>query len=334
MKRKIALLLAVTLLLCMVGCNGNSNAETTGDTMQATQQTENPQTTEPVNEATTDDSALEGTAEDTTPDPTAEPTSVEENPTDPDPTEPPTEPKPTTPVPTEPTPTEPKPTVPTEPKPTEPKPTEPTPTVPAPTEPKPTTPAPAEPAPTVPTPTEPESTAPSTEDRYILNDDLLFEKNIEEILKQCQIYSTQRIGPTTMNAQIAGKFGNSDVDGFFEFQYWGNELYKNSFRLSCTMSDANEIAEDVYYECINGYGVTNFSTLYSENGNWIDGEDCDTIEVFTEYIAKVINGETDQVQFYGTTKRIESTGKSYMFKITVSNISNYIAIAITPHEFA
>ncbi len=164
MKRKIALLLAVTLLLSMSACGGNGNTEDTGDTMQATQQTDTLQTTEPANGSTTGDTEPEATAGNTTPDPTTEPTTpVEENTTtpattepdatEPAPTERPTEPTPTAPV--APTPTEPKPTVPTEPKPTEPKPTEPTPTVPAPTEPKPTTPAPTEPTPTVPTPTEP-----------------------------------------------------------------------------------------------------------------------------------------------------------------------------------
>lgn len=326
MKRKIALLLAVTLLLCMVGCNGNSNAETTGDTMQATQQTENPQTTEPVNEATTDDSALEGTAEDTTPDPTTEPTTpVEDNNTEPTSTERPTEPAPTEPKPTEP-------------KPTEPTPTEPRPTTPVPTEPKPTTPAPTEPTPTEPTstepkPTEPVPTEPPTEDRYILNDDLLFEENIEEVLKQCQIHSTQRIGPTTMVTQVAGKFGNSDVDGFFEFQHWGNQHYKNSFFIGCSASEANQIAEDVFYECINGYGITSFSTLYYQNGNQIRGDNFDKIEVFREYVTKVINDEISQAQFSGSTIYIESTNAEYQLTIIVSNVSNYIAITVKAHKF-
>ena len=161
MKRNIALLLATILLLSMVGCGGN-NTETTGDTMQATQQFDTMQITEPANGSATGDTEPEPTTvEDTTPDPTTEPNSVEGNPTEPNSTESPTEPKPTTPTtPVVPTPTEPKPTVPTEPKPTEPKPTEPTPTIPAPTEPKPTAPAPTEPAPTVPTPTEPKPTEP------------------------------------------------------------------------------------------------------------------------------------------------------------------------------
>lgn len=166
MKRSIALLLAILLLLSMSACGGNRNPTTTDDTMQATKQTDTLQTTEPVNGSTTSDTAPETTTvEDTTPDPTTAPTTpVEGNTTTPTTTEPdatesaPTEPTPTTPV--VPTPTEPKPTVPTEPKPTEPKPTEPTPTVPAPTEPKPTTPAPTEPAHTVPTPTEPKPTEP------------------------------------------------------------------------------------------------------------------------------------------------------------------------------
>ena len=168
MKRKIALLLTVILLLSMSAC-GNNNTETTDDTMQATQQTDTLQTTEPANGSTTENTEPEATAGDTTPDPTTTPTTpVEGNTTTPTTTEPdatesapterPTEPTPTTPV--VPTPTEPKPTVPTEPKPTEPKPTEPTPTIPAPTEPKPTAPAPTEPAPTVPTPTEPKPTEP------------------------------------------------------------------------------------------------------------------------------------------------------------------------------
>lgn len=164
MKRKIAFLMAIILLLSMSACGGNGNTEDTGDTMQATQQTDTLQTTEPTNGSTTGDTEPEATAGNTTPDPTTEPTTpvegntttpatTEPDATEPAPTERPTEPTPTTPV--VPTPTEPKPTVPTEPKPTEPKPTEPTPTVPAPTEPKPTTPAPTEPTPTVPTPTEP-----------------------------------------------------------------------------------------------------------------------------------------------------------------------------------
>lgn len=168
MKRKIALILAIILLLSMSACV-NNNTETTDDTMQATQQTDTLQTTEPANGSTTENTEPEATAGDTTPDPTTTPTTpVEGNTTTPTTTEPdatesapterPTEPTPTTPV--APTPIEPKPTVPTEPKPTEPKPTEPTPTVPAPTEPKPTAPAPTEPAPTVPTPTEPKPTEP------------------------------------------------------------------------------------------------------------------------------------------------------------------------------
>ncbi len=321
MKRKIALLLAVTLLLCMVGCGGNSNTETTGDTMQATQQTENPQTTEPVNEATTDDSAPEGIAEDTT-----EPTTpVEDNNTEPTSTERPTEPAPTEPKPTEPKPSEP---TPTEPRPTTPVPTEPKPTTPAPTEPTPTEPTPTEPKPNEPVPTEPTPTEPPTEDRYILNDDLLFEENIEEVLKQCQIHSTQRIGPTTMITSVAGKFGNSDVDGYFEFQHWGNQHYKNSFMISCSASEANQVAEDVFYECINGYGITSFSTLYYQNGKQIKGEDCNTIEVLREYVTKVINDEISQVQFQGSKIWIESTNATYRLTIIVSNPSNYIAITV------
>lgn len=146
MKRTLALLLTIALLLTLSACGGSKGTTPTGESDGTTVNTNEPTDgTQSTTEGITGGESTETTEPPATTTPTESTPNTTTTPTEGNtPTTPPTtEPKPTNPKPTEPTPTQPTPTepTPTQPKPTEPKPTEPTPTQPKPTEPTPTEPA-------------------------------------------------------------------------------------------------------------------------------------------------------------------------------------------------
>lgn len=186
---------------------------------------------------------------------------------------------------------------------------------------------------------------------YILNENLIFENNLEEILKQGNLSKLEQNGEGE-DLYVASNFGNSNVKGDYVYMVRDGEIKKTYFYSTCSFTkyfaenhvvvnteesmkeimsmekdnlDAvYEMAKGIYTECTDNYGITNFTFAIKDPNTHDDTTmpNCHSEDEFLTALKPLIDGTTNQATFMGFAK------DGYCYRITISNAQLFLAFNV------